>query len=108
MNNKKPYHDVLALIPRGKKNGVSRNKIAETLRISPRDVSNLVLQARRDHFIIASGSSGYYIPANLAEAYEYYSRLHSMAITILDSLKDCRAELKEAGYFDKAEGGKPE
>ena len=103
-NETERYAPLLALIPKGKENGISRYELGKRLGLSVRAVSDLILSARRDHLIIASGNYGYYIPGNLAEAYEYYNVSRKRAVTILDSLKDVRKELKQAGY-DLKKGG---
>ena len=102
--NKEAYTRLIALIPEGKENGVSRRELAEALGFEERAVSTLILRARRNNIIIASGNSGYYRPRNLGEAEEYYNRLHSMAVTILTSLIPVRKELKEAGMIKGKRG----
>ena len=103
-NKKKPYDELLKLLKTGKENGVSRSHIAETLCITVRDVSALVLMARRDGLIIASGVTGYYYPADLEECHKYYDHERRRAITVLDSLKSVRKKLKDAGYLKKNGG----
>ena len=97
----KPYLALLALIPKGKKNGISRKVLAETLRISPRDVSRLVSLARRDSIIIASGNDGYYYPSSYSEALSYFNSERKKAIAILQSLKTVRKDLKQNGFIGK-------
>lgn len=93
----KRYEPLLKLIPTGKENGVSRRELSEKLGLDARSISDLVLSARRDNIIIASGNRGYYFPADLKEEHEYYKRLHSMALTILGTLTPVRRRLIEAG-----------
>ena len=93
----KPYSALLGLIPKQKENGISRKDLAETLRISPRDVSRLVLMARLKGIIICSDSNGYYFPKDDAEALAFYNAEHKRAMTTLRSLKAVRSKLKEKG-----------
>ena len=101
MKETKPYTRLLALLPVGKEKGVSRKALSEELRIRTRDVSDLVLKARRDNYIIASGNTGYFVPATDGELLEYYLHSRRMAITILTSIKTTRRELKRRGILPK-------
>ncbi len=91
------YKSLLALIPKGKEKGISRDALAETLCIPVREVSSLVLKARLKGIIICSDSNGYYFPKNDIEALAFYNAERKRAITTLRSLKTVRSELKAKG-----------
>lgn len=91
-------HDtIMQHIPKGKENAVCRPKLADVLHTSKRNVSQLVLNARLDGYIIASDNDGYYIPITDEELENYYKMHRKRAIMELASLKTARREMVRRG-----------
>ena len=97
VQNEKPYDALLAVIPEGKENGVTRLSIAQKLHITERKVSELASLARRDSIVLCSDNHGFYFPLTVEEKEATYKRYHSMAISLHTSMKALRKELKDAG-----------
>ena len=93
----KQYELILPHIGKGKKNAVCRRKIASVLETSKRNISQLVLNARLDGYIIASDNDGYYIPETDEELQSYYKMHRKRAVMALASLKAPRKELVRRG-----------
>lgn len=91
------HNDLLQLIPKGKEHAISNRELASVLHTTKRELQRLVLQARLDENIIASGSNGYYIPQTDEEMMSYYKTQRKRAMTTLSSLRTVRRILKQKG-----------
>lgn len=95
VSSSSPYFVLLCYIPEGKENAVSMKILAYALNIKERGVRALVLNARKDGFIIGSDDCGYYIPESREELEEYYSRIQFRQKTTEHSLVAVRKKLEE-------------
>ena len=78
-------------IPVGQENAISCRTLAGRAGISERDVQEAVLQARSNGVPICSGSYGYFMPRDAAEALHYFyaqsSRIRS-GMLVLKAVRD--------------------
>lgn len=91
---------VVAKIPYGKENAVSRSTLSSELGITDRKVRAAIAEANKRGIAIVSldGKRGYFQPETMDEKYAYCKRERSRAISIFEKLSPIYAELKEAGY----------
>lgn len=92
-----PYKILLSFIPEGEENAVSMRTLARYLDVECRNVRALVLSARKDGYIIASNSCGYFIPTDSSELRRYYKRTQQRQETTAISISAVRRKLKEDG-----------
>lgn len=81
-------------IPTGKENGIKGADLAEAWKTDKRQVSAVIEKLRRAGVLIASGNSGYYMPATDEELEEFYHVNRARALSLLTTLKSTRLELE--------------
>lgn len=103
--------NILDFIRKGRDKAISLENLASATGLKPRMARQLVREKRLEGYIIASDSSGYYIPSDPVELNGYIRHTEKWAKSILATLKNARRKLKEApgqesmnGYIQNAEG----
>lgn len=86
--------ELLSLLRRGKKNGTSAARLAESLGTSTRGVGSIVEDARRGGALICSGLTGYYLPETRKELEETYLNIRRRSLSMLFTMKKTREALK--------------
>lgn len=91
---------VVAKIPFGHENAISRDRLSSEIGITDRKVRLAIAEANKRGIAIVSldGKKGYFQPETLDEKYAYCKRERSRAISIFEKLSPIYAELKAAGY----------
>lgn len=89
---------VIAAIPFGRENAISRHMLASKTKLNDRTVRECIEQARRDGvFVIASPSGGYYQATTTEEIEAQYRIDRARALSVLARLTPMRRYLKAAG-----------
>lgn len=95
--NDPKYDGLLSLIPIGEENAISMKSLARLTDSTLQDVRQWVENARLDGMIIASSQSGYYIPIDERELFDYYirtkRRLSTTKKTLLPVMKRLEDQL---------------
>ncbi len=86
--------ELLQLLPTGKENAISNDKLQKILCTDRRGVSVQIQRARMEGGLILSGNAGYYLPANDEEIREFYNIMHRRCISFLQALKPASDYLK--------------
>ncbi len=84
----------IKMLKRGKLNGISGARLAETMQISKRAVSAEIEAARRAGYLICSDNHGYYLPGTKEELERTYKIMRRRALSILFTMKTTRQALK--------------
>lgn len=91
------FDELLSLIPTGEENAISMKSLARLTDSSLQDVRQWVENARLDGMIIASSQSGYYIPVDEEELFDYYirtkRRLNTTRQTLIPVIKRLEDQL---------------
>lgn len=76
----------------GADNGISAERLAQALKVTPRQLRRLIAQARERHAVAICGtpSSGYYMASNAAELQATLAFLRSRAMHSLRALRVMR------------------
>ena len=95
----KEYMAVVNLIPTGKENAISRERLAELAKLPDRTVREHIEQARRDGWYIITHAQrgGYYRTEDIDEIEYQYRIDRARALSVLSRLKAMRRCLKDAG-----------
>ncbi|MBQ9258174.1 MAG: hypothetical protein IJ181_13820 [Acidaminococcaceae bacterium] len=91
------------LLPTGRGNAISMQKLADLTGSRPRQVRQAIFNLRTDGLIIAGDSNGYYIPADDQELISYYKTAKARGLATLASIQSARKALQQAGI--DTEGG---
>lgn len=88
------------LIPFGKENAISCQRLAFTLGLPDRRMREAIEKARADGLMIINlgDGSGYYQTDNLDEIAQQYRKDTARAMSVLSRRKHMRKRLKAAGY----------
>ena len=92
---KRDYSFLLELIPYGKQNAISGERLAKKLNMNVRGLCALIHSARVSGLLILSGDVGYWRSDNLDEMKEFYKRMRSQGIGTLAAAKSARLKIKE-------------
>lgn len=92
---KRDYSFLLELIPYGKQNAISGERLAQKLNMNVRGMCALIHSARVSGLLILSGDVGYWRSDNLDEMKEFYKRMRSQGIGTLAAAKSARLKIKE-------------
>ena len=97
--NELEYWPVVNLIPFGKQNAISRERLASLSKMNDRQVRRCIEAARRDGIYIITNPErgGYYQTAKLDEIEYQYRIDKSRALAVLSRFKIMRQVLKKAG-----------
>lgn len=88
---------IAALIPHGRRNAISRAKLAAAMQTSDRMMRKAVSEAKRQGVMICNDGEGYYQTEELGDLYRQYKRDTARAMSILKARKPMRDVLKAAG-----------
>lgn len=96
---KTPYSAVLGLVPWGRENAISRERLVSLAGCSDRKLREKIEQAKHDGYIIANDGkgAGYYRTNDVDDIEREYWKERKRALSILHRLKHMRRILKEAG-----------
>ena len=92
---KKKYEFLTNLIPVGKREAVSMGTLSKLIGLPTSDVRLIVLNARKNGFLICSGDEGYYFPIDDDELNEYINRRKKYIRTASIALHPFRKALKD-------------
>ena len=95
----KTENPVVAFIPYGEENVVTREYLSSVTGLTDRVVRRMIEVARGEGIPIVNGADGkgYYISENLKDLERYYRIERARALSILKRLSSARKILKEAG-----------
>ena len=85
-------------IPKGRDHAIKRKELSWITGMPDRKVRKEIEDARRNGIVILNDGDGYYITDDLDDMYRYYLRETARAMSILETRKNIRRKLKEAGY----------
>lgn len=88
---------IACLIPKGRRNAISREDLAAALHTTDRKMRKAVAEAKKQGLMICNDGDGYYQSDDLAEIQRQYDQDTSRAMAILKRRKPMRKVLKEAG-----------
>ena len=93
------YMPVVNHIPHGRKNAISRERLASEMKMTDRYVRECIEAARRDGVFIVTAAEhgGYYIATDIDEIERQYRIDHARALSVLSRLKYMKQALKKAG-----------
>lgn len=83
---------LLSVIPKGKRNAIHLEELANRLGLSPRDTKAAVKAARRRH-VICSGQCGYWLPETRIECESFITMMCRQAKSRFVTIKHIKAEL---------------
>lgn len=87
--------DIVAYIPHGEQNAISRRELVRLTGLPDREVRELIAEARYMLPIISSGK-GYYRPVTVDEVKRWLAREKKRAISVFRSMRGAREFLKNA------------
>lgn len=85
------------LIPKGRRNAISREDLAAALHTTDRKMRKAVAEAKTQGVMICNDGDGYYQSDELIDLWRQYRRETARAMSILKALKPMREVLKAAG-----------
>lgn len=88
---------IACLIPKGRRNAISREDLAAALHTSDRKMRKAVSEAKKPGLMICNDGDGYYQSDELNDLYRQYRRETARAMSILKARKPMRDVLKAAG-----------
>lgn len=88
---------IACLIPKGRRNAISREDLAAALHTTDRKMRKAVAEAKKQGLMICNDGDGYYQSDELNDLWRQYRRETARAMSILKARKPMRAVLKAAG-----------
>ena len=88
---------IAGLIPKGRRNAISREDLAAALHTTDRKMRKAVAEAKIQGVMICNDGDGYYQSDELSDLWRQYSRETARSMSILKARKPMRDVLKAAG-----------
>lgn len=88
---------IACLIPKGRRNAISREDLAAALHTTDRKMRKAVAEAKKQGLMICNDGGGYYQNEELNDLWRQYRRETARAMSILKARKPMRDVLKAAG-----------
>ena len=88
---------IACLIPKGRRNAISREDLAAALHTTDRKMRKAVAEAKKQGVMICNDGDGYYQSDELSDLWRQYRRETARAMSILKARKPMRDALKAAG-----------
>lgn len=88
---------IAGLIPKGRRNAISREDLAAALHTTDRKMRKAVAEAKKQGVMICNDGDGYYQSDELSDLWRQYRRETARAMSILKASKPMREVLKAAG-----------
>lgn len=88
---------IACLIPKGRRNAISREDLAAALHTTDRKMRKAVAEAKKQGLMICNDGDGYYQSDELSDLWRQYRRETARAMSILKARKPMRDVLKAAG-----------
>lgn len=88
---------IAGLIPKGRRNAISREDLAAALHTTDRKMRKAVAEAKKQGVMICNDGDGYYQSDELSDLWRQYRRETARAMSILKARKPMREVLKAAG-----------
>ncbi len=88
---------IACLIPKGRRNAISREDLAAALHTTDRKMRKAVAEAKKQGVMICNDGDGYYQSDELSDLWRQYRRETARAKSILKARKPMRDVLKAAG-----------
>ena len=88
---------IAGLIPKGRRNAISREDLAAALHTTDRKMRKAVAEAKKQGLMICNDGDGYYQSDELSDLWRQYRRETARAMSILKASKPMREVLKAAG-----------
>lgn len=79
MKNSDRFKPLLSVLPSKKEDSVSMKELSYKLKMSPREVRQFVLEARKNGFLILSDDRGYWESEDEKEVEDYINKRRSVA-----------------------------
>lgn len=96
----KSKNKIIDLLPTGKTNAISQKQLSIILNVSERKLRKIIETERQNGQVICSSMdaevNGYFLPATVEEAREFYATMKKRITTTLKCLRATRQWIKDA------------